>query len=69
MRELVRKMLVKDPEGRLGAKDFFEMLSGNKMQTPQKNENKVDNVLTNKIKINPLTKDAKIDDRKELRDI
>jgi hypothetical protein len=62
-------MLVKDPEGRLGAKDVFEILSGNKGKMPEKNEEKVDNVLTNKIKINPLTKDAKIDEREELRDI
>ena len=62
-------MLVKDPEGRLGAKDVFEILSGNKVQMPQKDEKKVNNVLKNKIKINPLTKDAMIDEREELSKI
>ena len=32
LRELVRKMLVKEPEGRLKAKDILEMLNGKKVQ-------------------------------------
>ena len=60
-------MLVKEPEGRLEAKDVLEIMSGNKVQKPEKDEKKVD-VLTNKIKINPLTKDAKIDERDESKD-
>ena len=43
LRELVRKMLVKDPEGRLKAKDVLDILSGKNVQIvqmPQKNERK-----------------------------
>ncbi len=43
MRELVRKMLVKDPEGRLKAKDVLDNLSGKNVQIaqmPHKNEKK-----------------------------
>ncbi len=43
MRELVRKMLVKDPECRLKAKDVLDLLSGKNIQIvhmPQKNERK-----------------------------
>ncbi len=63
LRELVRKMLVKEPANRLDAKDVLKILSGNKVQTPEKDEKKVDKFFTNKIKINPLTKDAMIDER------
>ena len=43
LRELVRKMLVKDPEGRLKAKDVLDILNGKNVQivqTPQQNERK-----------------------------
>ncbi len=43
MRELVRKMLVKDPERRLKAKDVLDILSGKNVQIvqmPPKNERK-----------------------------
>jgi hypothetical protein len=43
LRELVRKMLVKDPEGRLKAKEVLDLLSGKNVQIvqiPQKNERK-----------------------------
>ena len=69
LRELVRKMLVKEPEGRLKAKDILEMVNGKKVQMSSQNETKVETALKNQIKINPLTNDARIDERKELQKI